>query len=266
MDRQAYLDRIRYGGPGVPAEQSLAGLHRAHLMSVPFENLDIPLGREIILEENRLIDKVVHQGRGGFCYELNGAFALLLRELGFEVTLLSAAVAKAEGGFDPPFDHMALMVSLEQPWLVDVGFGDSFLNPIKLVPGEEQRDPTGIYRIIPENDANLVLERQKGSEGWQAQYRFDLQPHELHEFSPMCRHHQTSPESIFTQKRTATLARDNGRITLSGTRLIRTSEGSREERELASATEYGDTLVTVFGIRLSPDDVARLFETGPAKS
>src|SRR6266540_1131840 len=105
MDIQAYLCRIHYRGGLAPTAAILRELHRAHLLTVPFENLDIHLGRPILLDQEALFDKIVTRRRGGFCYELNGLFALLLRELGFDVTLLSAGVAHADGGFGPEFDH-----------------------------------------------------------------------------------------------------------------------------------------------------------------
>src|SRR6476661_9816152 len=109
--------------------ETLRHLHHAHMLSVPFENLDISLGRKIICQEEGFLRKIIERLRGGFCYELNGAFAALLRELGFRVTLLSARVPRENGGNAPEFDHLALRVDLEEPWLVDVGFGDSFLEP-----------------------------------------------------------------------------------------------------------------------------------------
>src|SRR5215213_6707253 len=135
MDVQAYLRRINYRGELAPTVATLRELHRAHLLAVPFENLDIHLGRAILLDQDALFDKIVTRRRGGFCYELNGLFALLLRELGFEVTLLSAGVARAGGGFGPEFDHLTLLVKVPSAeamalylpsasWLADVGFGD----------------------------------------------------------------------------------------------------------------------------------------------
>src|SRR5215210_4041066 len=97
VDTKAYLRRIGYSGPLDPCAETLRGLHRAHMLSVPFENLDIHLERVIVLDEDKLLSKVVGQRRGGFCYELNGAFAALLRALGFDVTMLAAGVA-GEGG------------------------------------------------------------------------------------------------------------------------------------------------------------------------
>src|SRR5262245_34969656 len=110
MEIQAYLDRINYHGPREPTAEALRALHRAHMLAVPFENLDIRLGRPIVLGEAALYDKIVRRRRGGFCHELNGLFATLLRELGFDVTMLSARVARVAGGFGPEFDHLTLLV------------------------------------------------------------------------------------------------------------------------------------------------------------
>src|SRR5437763_9773497 len=124
MNVTAYLERINYHGPTAPTAETLGELHRAHMLAVPFENLDIHLGREIVLDDERLYAKIVERRRGGFCYELNGAFAALLRSLGFSVKKLAAGVARADGTFGPLFDHMALVVELEERWPASVGFGD----------------------------------------------------------------------------------------------------------------------------------------------
>ena len=126
MDVKAYLERIKYRGSLALNAETLRGLQAAHLLAVPFENLSIHAKQPIVLDDDALFTKIVERGRGGFCYELNGLFAALLRALGFKVEMLSAGVANAEGGFGPDFDHMALMVTLDERWLADVGFGDSF--------------------------------------------------------------------------------------------------------------------------------------------
>src|SRR6266850_2079046 len=129
LNTKAYLDRINYHGSLAPTAAALRVLQVAHLLTVPFENLSIHAAQPIVLEDNALFTKIVENRRGGFCYEANGLFAALLRALGFDVAMLSAQVANAEGKFGPNFDHMALMVSPKdvstQRWLVDVGFGDS---------------------------------------------------------------------------------------------------------------------------------------------
>jgi N-hydroxyarylamine O-acetyltransferase len=249
MKIEPYLRRINYTGPTEPTAPALRELHLAHLLAVPFENLDIHLGREIVLDEEKLLSKIVRQHRGGFCYELNGAFAALLRELGFEVALLSAGVARAEGGFDPPFDHMTLMVRLEDRWLADVGFGDSFREPLLLDSREQQTQNGEAYKLLDAEDEHLILERLEG-ESWKPQYRFTLQPYQLSDFAEMCRYHQTSPESPFTQRRTCSLATPEGRITVTGMRLITSVRGERDERELSSPAEYANTLREHFGVTL----------------
>src|SRR6202158_381013 len=132
MDVQAYLRRIDYQGPLTPGIDLLRTLHRAHLFTVPFENRDIHLGRGIVCDERRILHKIVNEKRGGFCYELNGAFAALLRALGFRVPLLSCRVARQDGSYGSEFGHRTLRVDLEEPWLADVGFGDCFLEPLSL--------------------------------------------------------------------------------------------------------------------------------------
>lgn len=249
LDRRAYLDRINDHGPVDPSLETLRRLHCAHHLAVPFENLYIHLAKPIMLEEGALFDKIVRRRRGGFCYELNGLFALLLRSLGFKVTLLSAGVAREQGGFGPEFDHMALLVELEEPWLADVGFGDSFQEPLRLNLRQAQAQSSGTYRII-EQEEYLILEREEDGSGWAHQYRFTLVPRNLHEFSEMCRYHQTSPSSSFTRQRICSLATADGRTSLSDMKLITTSAGRREERILTSEAEYAAVLASIFGITL----------------
>ena len=256
VDVEAYLNRINYRGPLEPTPGTLRRLHRAHMLSVPFENLDIHLNRPVVLDDERLLSKIVAGRRGGFCYELNGAFAALLRELGFEVKMLSACVASEAGGFGPAFDHMALVVEMDRRWLADVGFGDSFLEPLRLDDAGPQMDATGAYRIAREGD-DLIMERELEDE-WKPQYRFTLQPYVYADYDEMCRHHQTSPESPFTRKRTCSLATVDGRITLSGMRLITTGRGGREERVVRDATEYGALLGELFGIQFDDGDCETL--------
>jgi len=180
MDVAAYLERIGYSGPLTPSPEALRNLHRAHLFTVPFENLDISSGRKVVLDEDALVRKVVEKRRGGFCYELNSAFAALLRALGFDVTLLSARVARSDGGMSPEFDHLTLRVDLDEPWLADVGFGDSFLEPLVLKPSVEQQQGDRKFRIV-ENDAGLTLQRAERLGIWKPEYSFDLRPRRLHE-------------------------------------------------------------------------------------
>ena len=251
METDAYLQRIKYGGDVQPTEATLRALHRAHLFTVPFENLDISLGREIICDEARILRKIVDEHRGGFCYELNGAFAGLLRALGFRVTLLSARVTSEEGTRGPEFDHLVLRVDLEEPWLADVGFGECFIEPLRLDSRAEQSQEGRVYRLarLPSEDGISVVEAMVEGK-WKRQYTFSLRPRELSEFAGMCHYHQTSPQSHFTRQQICSLATPEGRITLSGKRLIEQQAGVRRERFLAGDEEWRAILRELFGVVL----------------
>jgi N-hydroxyarylamine O-acetyltransferase len=250
LNIKAYLERINYHGSLAPTAETLRELQVAHLLAVPFENLSIHAKEPVVLEDEALFTKIVERRRGGFCYEANGLFAALLRELGFDVVMLSAGVAKEEGSFGPDFDHMALMISLDQRWLVDVGFGDSFLEPLLLDERGEQVEGERAYRIL-DDGAHLILMQRDGDDGWKAQYRFTLQPHQYADYAEMCRYHQTSPQSHFTKARICSRATREGRITLSEMRFITTSQnGGRKERILTGQEEYADTLQEHFGIEM----------------
>jgi N-hydroxyarylamine O-acetyltransferase len=214
---------------------------------VPFENLSIHSGEPIVLNDEALFRKIVEKRRGGFCYELNCLFTWLLRQIGFDVSMLSAGVAHPQGGFSPDFDHMALVVNLDRRWLVDVGFGDSFVEPLLLEEEIEQQQGTQTFRITSA-DSHLVLMRRSGAEEWKRQYRFTLQAYQYDDYEEMCRYHQTSPESHFTKSRLCSLATSDGRITLSGMRLIKTSNEHREEETVENEEEYEKLLRDRFGI------------------
>jgi N-hydroxyarylamine O-acetyltransferase len=245
-----YLERIGYRGPLEPTAETLRRLHLAHLYSVPFENLSIHWGEPIQLDDEALFEKIVTRRRGGFCYELNGLFAALLRALGFNVAMLSAGVGRAAGEFSPDYDHMALLVILEDRWLADVGFGDSFREPLRLDERGEQREGDLAYRVEETGDGRLLMARREEGGTWKAQYRFGLEPHVFADYAEMCHFHQTSPDSHFTRNRICSLATPDGRVTLSGMKLITTRGGQKQEREL-DEREYAEALREIFGIVLS---------------
>jgi N-hydroxyarylamine O-acetyltransferase len=248
LDVPSYLARIGYSGPTEPTAENLRALHHAHLIAIPFENLDIPRGLKIVLDEDAIINKVLILRRGGFCYELNSAFAALLRALGYQVALLSGRVARADGGEGPEFDHLTLRVDLEQPWLADVGFGESFVEPLQLKPNLEQQDPAGTFRLTEIID-RIQLQKLEPDGNWKPQYSFSLQPRRLEEFAGMCHIHQTSPTSSFVTRRICSRATPTGRITLSDLKLIETENGKREERML-SDEEWTHILLDRFEITL----------------
>ncbi|MFE3885411.1 arylamine N-acetyltransferase [Streptomyces lydicus] len=224
----AYLDRIGAVRAAAPDAEALRALHLCHLRTVPFENLSIHLGEEIVLAEQPLLDKIVRARRGGFCYELNGAFALLLGALGYEVELLSGRVFGADGP-GIPYDHLALRVQTPSgPWLADVGFGRHSHFPLRWDSRAEQADPGGVFRIEETSEGDLDVLRDGDP-----QYRLEQRPRAYADFEAGCWWHRTSPKSHFTRSLVCSRLTGTGRVTLSGRTLVTTgADGARDEREL----------------------------------
>lgn len=250
MNLAAYFQRIGYTGATEPTLEALRALHRAHLLAVPFENLDIGLKRPIVLDEEKMVEKIVARRRGGFCYEMNGVFAEALRQIGFRVTLLSARVPNQQGEIGPEFDHLALRVDLAQPWLADVGFGrEGFFEPLPLEEGIEIVQRGVAYRLRRQGERWLAEHHSDGQD-WGLLYDFTLTPRQLADFAGMCRWHQSSPESPFTRGRLCSRLTPEGRVTLSGLKLIVTRNGRREERDLGGEEEFHALLWEHFGVVL----------------
>ena len=249
IDIDAYLSRI-----GVEAEKPslkyLKTLQKAHLMSVPFENLDIHYRRKIILDYPKIFDKVVIEKRGGFCYELNGLFYHLLYHLGFDCHVIAAQVMSDQSQeFGRPFDHMAIIVNLgEEQWLVDVGFGDGPISPLKIVEKEVQMDYTRYWRIDTDPDENLILKVSNDTSYYTTKYMFTTEEKQLIQFMEMCEYHQTSAASPFTQKKLITQLTTNGRVTLTDRTLKILELGEVEEQDILHEDEFLSKLEHHFGI------------------
>jgi N-hydroxyarylamine O-acetyltransferase len=244
----AYLRRIGVTDP-VPFDvEGLRVLHRAHQMTVPFENLSIHLSEQISLAEDDLVAKIVIARRGGFCYELNGLFALLLEALGAEVTRVAARVY-GEGRLGPPFDHLALVVRAADgsgPWLAEVGFGSHAVYPLRFDERGEQDDPAGRFRLADAGDGDVDVLRDGTP-----QYRIETRPRALADFAPTCWWQQTSPASHFTQGTICSRLTEDGRVSVGGRMLILTRSGVRSEQELADDEALLAAYQEHFGVVLS---------------
>jgi N-hydroxyarylamine O-acetyltransferase len=243
----AYLDRIAAARPPVLDEAALGILHRAHLMAVPFENLSIHLAEPISLVEGDLLDKIITRRRGGFCYELNGAFALFLEALGARVVRVAARVYGG-GQLSPPFDHLALVVRLPDgsgPWLADVGFGSHSTYQLRYDSRQDQHDPAGRFSLADTGAGDVDVLKDG-----QPQYRIEPRERTLADFVPTCWWQQTSPRSHFTTGTICSRLTGDGRISLSGRTLIRTSGGSRTERQLPADDDVLAAYRDHFGITL----------------
>src|SRR5215469_12990586 len=253
----AYLARMGVHGPLALDAGALRDLHRAHLVAVPFENLSIHLGEPISLTEANLIDKIVSRRRGGFCYELNGAFACLLERLGADVRRVSARVYGDDGRLGPPFDHLALIVRLPDgtgPWLADVGFGSHSTYPLLADDRAGQADPGGQFLLagLPDGDIDVVKDGQP-------QYRIEVRERALDDFVPTCWWQQTSPRSHFTRSVICSRLTEDGRISISGRTLISTAGGQRTEENLPDDQAVLAAYRDHFGIDLNsvPESAVR---------
>ncbi len=250
LDIDRYLRRIGVSARLSPTAPALATLQRQHLLTVPFENLDI--GRvPLDIDPAALFDKIVVRRRGGFCYELNGLFALLLEGLGYRVDRLSARVYGAGGVLGPQHDHLALRVRPDGDgdWLADVGFGAAFAAPLDLTSTAVQHQTDGAYRLRRDGDQYVYAARN--DDGVYAdEYVFDLTPYPLSAFADMCHYHQTSPDSPFTQKRVCTRLTDTGRVTLRDRELITTTRGDRATAPIADDDAWRAALRAHFGCEL----------------
>lgn len=247
----AYLGRIGVSGPLKPDLHTLNMLHRAHVLTVPFENLGVHLpGEEISLELDALVDKVVTRRRGGFCYELNGLFAALLEVAGFGVERLAARTYSAMGQAftNRPLDHLALRVTdaAGGVWLADVGFGKHSELPLRYGERGGQSDAFGTFQLVETGDGqfDVMLDGLP-------KYRVDPRALALADFEMGRWWQVTSPASLFRQNLICALPTVDGLVTLSGRKLITTDAAGRRERILKDDAAILAAYRELFGIALT---------------
>ncbi len=258
MDLEQFLQRIDYHGSREPTLETLAALQRQFLYRVPFENLDIHLDRPITLSPDNFYEKIVENGRGGFCYECNGLFNALLTELGFE-TALHGATMLLDSSWPLELGHMVLSVQLDRRYLVDVGNGQSCREPL-CIDGDDGAASEGLeYRIHIGADGPVLYYRGRDTE-WRPRFHFTTEPRRLEDFTEACRIQQTSPRSRFTRHRLASLATPDGRITLLDGELTTVNGDHHELVQMRSADAYGRALADHFGIELPLEDVETLYK------
>jgi N-hydroxyarylamine O-acetyltransferase len=230
-----------------PALETLQRLQRQALLSLPFENLDIHLGRPILLDHTAIYLKIVVGDRGGFCYELNECFYQCLKALGYDIDRLEGRVVI--GGPGAPFDHQCALVRLDGVrWWVDIGFGDSTLVPLDLDRRDEQTDGRSRFKI-EEAEGFFEISRQMEPGKWTKMLKLNSAPQDWDRFADRCQWQQHAPDSAFVRKRVCTRATETGRITLAGNTLKRVDRKTvetpvEEDRYTAIlAKHFGMTLV-----------------------
>jgi N-hydroxyarylamine O-acetyltransferase len=245
MQLAAYLDRIGYAGPLQPDFETLRALHRAHLLAIPYENLDIHLGRRLTLDEAQIFAKLVSGRRGGWCYEMNGLFAWALRQIGFSVRLLAGSVNRAALGAAAEGNHLVLLVELERPYVADVGFGNGFLEPLPLAPGS-YRQGFLTYQLAREGERWHFQNHAHGGPG----FDLTLAPHRLGDFAAQCHALQTAPTSGFVRTTVCQRFTPEGIIALRGAVLTSVGATGVTSRTISTAAEYAALLETQFGLRI----------------
>jgi N-hydroxyarylamine O-acetyltransferase len=251
-DRQIeqYLERINFTRTPKVDQDTLRGLQFHHLMSVPFENLDIYRKVRIELEIDRLFDKIVRGRRGGFCYELNGLFSELLKAIGFEIKMIAGRVYNKLGVRGPDFDHLALMVRIDgQDFLADVGFGEFAFSPLRFNVKEACVDERGIFIFETFGTSEFRVSKKKEEEVV-PQYTFSIDDHQLKDFEAMCHYHQTSEDSHFTKKGFITRPTPDGRIILFEDKIVFRERDEVVREEEIDENKFYDMLEKFFGIKL----------------
>jgi N-hydroxyarylamine O-acetyltransferase len=252
MNKNEYLRRIGIEENVIePTVQNLKVLQKQHLLNVPFENLDIHWKRPILLDIDNFYEKNVGAKRGGFCYELNGLFNELLKQIGYKTKIISARVFTGKD-FGAEYDHLAILTEIgDKEFLTDVGFGDFTAEPLRFVLDEEQEDANGFYKIIKRDGEYFEVVEKKG-EAWESEYIFKDLERDLQEFAGMCEFHQTSPESHFTLGKVCSIMTDEGRKTLTDRKFIETVNGEKHETEINSEDEFKEILEREFQINGTP--------------
>src|SRR5262245_18764810 len=250
LDLAAYLARIGLSAAPEPTTAGLAQLHLAHATHIPFENLDVLLARPIRLDLESLQRKLVHNRRGGYCYEQNLLFAAVLEKIGFRVTRLAARVRYRATRLLAR-THMLLRVETQEgSWLADVGFGGSAaLHPLQLVADREQRQLLWTYRLV-EQDGLWVLQAQQPG-GWQDFYAFTLERQELADYEVANYFVSTHPDSPFTRTLVAQLPTLEARYLLRNRELTIERAAGAETRTVTDA-ELPELLARLFGLVVPP--------------
>jgi N-hydroxyarylamine O-acetyltransferase len=251
IDLNAYVHRIGYTGPLAPTLDVLRGLHQAHATHIPFENLDIPLGRPIRLDLTSVQSKLVSARRGGYCFEQNTLLAAVLEQIGFRLTRLSARVL-LDSGRTLPRTHMLLKVHVgEESWLADVGFGrEGLYLPLLFQSGQEAVQFGSTYRLI--EDGGLWTLQAKGADGWHDVYAFSLEPQLDVDYEIANYFVSTHPESRFVQTFTAQLPTPEARYAIRNWDFIVQRDGQETTRTLESHEELLRVLSEIFGLEFPP--------------
>ncbi len=268
FDWDAYATRIRIPARPTLDAAGLAVLQRHHRLAIPFENLDVKLGRAVAIDSASVFAKLVTARRGGYCFEHNRLFGDALTALGFEARPLLARVWLGATEL-PPLNHAISLVTIDgAEWLADAGFGGSYSPPMPLVDGAEADAPDGArFRLRQDAERGWMLERngdpgttdgRGAGEGWQPQYSFTTAPVTDNDLAAGNRWACASPESRFTRLCVASIVLPRGFASLTDRQYRRRVGSETSEGEITDSRVYRMRLSLMFGIDLTRDEVAAL--------
>lgn len=249
MNIASYLSRINYTHPLRPDRETLNLLHRHHVFSVPFENIDVHYKILFDIEPANVYDKVVNRRRGGFCYEVNSLFNDLLRSIGFETKIISAKVITDFGVPGPEYDHLALIVTIDsKQYIADVGFGDLFVEPLEITT-DLQHDGRNYFRIEYE-DGEYSLYMSDDQIHFQKKYTFSPDETPIELFRKPCYEKQVNPDSHFVINTICTLPTESGRITIYNDKFTETVGSEKKQTIIKDDNELRSILLNRFGISI----------------
>lgn len=259
MALRPLLERLGVDAKPWPDVAALRRLHVAWRTRVPYENIDIQLGRPVLLDRDALLNKFGSRRRGGFCYEMNGALAEVLRWAGFAVDVVEGGV-RADRSDTAWGNHIALLVAVEGgTWLADAGIGDAFVEPLPLRAGVHRQGQRQ-YRLERLDTGTWRMHHDPS--GTVSSYDFRIRPRDPAEFTDRCRELATAPDSPFVRVLVAQRHRGGHEHALRSRLVSASGPGGPQERTLGSVEEFADTLSATFGVPLAdlgPDGIAMLW-------
>lgn len=261
---QLYFERLGFKPKGKPSLDQLNALIRAHQTNIPFENLDIQLGNPLDLSLPVLRKKVLLDGRGGFCYELNHLFASFLKHLGYRLRLISAQVMDQQGRLGKEHDHLAILVEMDdKAYLVDVGFGKFAPEALLVQEGIScvSYDGHDAYQIQLNGSFGVLSFRndlRTEKKEFKTCYTFTTSPKVIEDFFSMFNYHQSSENSPFVQGLLLSIRTGDGRVSISKNKLILSQGSEKSIQTLATPIAIQKALLHHFGLRITESAAARL--------
>jgi N-hydroxyarylamine O-acetyltransferase len=243
VDLKAYFDRIGFTGEARPDAATLRSLHRAHMQAIPYEGLDVQLGRPLTIDPAAAFDKIVTRRRGGWCYEMNGLFAAALDEVGFKVTRMAGAAMREFRGDFMIGNHLVLLVDLDEPWIADVGFGDGTLEPFPLRAGPFRAEGYD-FRVEALDERWWRFHNHEF--GGAKSFDFVVAPADPAVLAEKCAWLQEAPESHFNLYLICQRYRGDEVLQLIGRTYNQVRPGVRQTRTIGSADEMVSVLKTDF--------------------